>query len=335
MFKSLKDMTAFKLMALAITGVAVIYIAQMLYRIFSLFTDIFLIFILAWLISFIFDPLIAKVERLGIRRLSAALIVYLFFSLGLIILLVMAIPIMVEQINLLIQVLPSYLDHVPDWANRVADFFLSALNNSLTLVQKIASAVFYIVIVLMLSFYLVLDKNKMWHGLMLFIPRNYRDEAEFVKVAIDTSFAGFLRAQVIFGLISGAFTLVFLLFTAPSFALLVGILSGFLTILPLVGPVLAIIPPFAVLLPYGPAQAFWLTLIIFIFQQIELNVLGPKIFGKTMKLHPIWVLVAFLLGLKFAGIWGSIFALPIASVVGVITAEVLPHFIKASSNRTE
>lgn len=331
MLKNVKDSTYFRILVIAVSSLAAVYLLQIFFRLFVVFNDVIIILVLAWLVSFIFEPLIELLQKGRFSRISAAFIVYLLFSLIMIWLFVLAIPILTSQINALLTILPSNLDQFPAWANRLADFFLSALNNSVLLIQRLASLLFYFVFILVLSFYLVVDKEKMWSALMRLIPKNYQDEAELLKSAIDISFAGFLRAQVIFGLLFGVTTLVFLLFFTPNFALLAGLLAGLFTILPLIGPLLAMIPAFVVLLPLGLSQTLWLSLILFIAQQIELNILGPKIIGKTMKLHPVWVLVAFLLGFKIAGIWGAIFAVPIASIVGIMASALLPRFL----NRTE
>ncbi|MBI3385284.1 AI-2E family transporter [Candidatus Gottesmanbacteria bacterium] len=331
MLKNVKDSTYFHLLVIAISSVAAIYLLQIFFRLFVVFNDVIIILVLAWLISFIFEPLIELLQKGRFSRIGAALVVYLLVSLIMVWLFVQAIPILITQINALLTILPSNLDQIPPWANRLADFFLSALNNSVLLIQKLASLLFYFVFVLVLSFYLVVDKEKMWSALMRLIPKNYQDKAEFLKSAIDKSFAGFLRVQIIFGLLFGATALVFLLFFTPNFALLAGILAGLLNILPLVGPFLALIPAFVVLLPLGLTEALWLSLILFVLQQIELNILGPKIIGKTMRLHPVWVLIAFLLGFKIAGIWGAIFAVPVASIVGIMASALLPGFL----NHTE
>lgn len=327
MLKNVNDSTYFRILVIAISSFAAVYLLQIFLSLLVVFNDVIIILVLAWLISFIFEPLIELLQKGRLSRTNAALIVYLLFSLMMIWLLVLTIPILTLQINALLTVLPNNLDQTPAWANRLTDFFLSALNNSVILIQKLASLLFYIVFVLVLSFYLVVDKEKMWSALMRLVPKNLHDEAEFLRNAIDHSFAGFLRTQVIFGLLFGITTLIFLLFVTPAFALLASLLAGLFTILPLIGPLLAMIPAFVVLLPLGLSQALWLTLILFIFQQVELNILGPKIIGKTMKLHPAWVLVAFLLGFKIAGIWGAIFAVPIASIIGIIASALLPRFL--------
>lgn len=320
----------YKIAALSISVFVFVSLFQTAYDLLGAFSDIILIIILSWLVSFIFEPLVDSLEKLKLKRLVSAFLVFGIFSLCLFLLILWVIPVLISQTNTLTSILPKYIDNVPSWANRFFDFVLSTLSNTVFLIQKIASFLFYFVIILMMSFYLIVDKERIWKGFLYLVPRKYRDEMEFLQKTINDSFANFLRAQVVLGLIFGLFTLIFLLFFSPGFAVLAGFLAGIFTILPLVGPFIALVPPFLVLLPLGLSQCIWLTLIIFIFQQVELNILGPKIYGQNMKMHPLLILLAFLLGLKIAGIWGSIFAIPVASIIAVIISAVLPHLL----NRT-
>lgn len=327
MFKKIDSDLIYKITAVSITVFVFTYLFQEAYKTLGEFSDIILIVILSWLVSFMFEPLVGYLENLKFNRLTAALLVFGVFSWLLFLLILWVIPVLIDQINTLTTILPKYVGNAPSWANRIFDFILSALSNSVDLIQKVASFLFYFIAILMMSFYLIVDKEKIWKGLLYFVPRKYRDELDFLHKTVNSSFTNFLRAQVILGIIFGLFTLVFLMFFSPGFAILAGILAGAFTILPLVGPVLALVPPFLVLLPLGFSQSIWLTLILLVFQQLELNLLGPKIYGQSMKMHPLIVLLAFLLGLKLAGIWGSIFAIPVASIISIVLTAVLPHFL--------
>lgn len=327
MFSKLKKVSALHLLSLSVSAVALIYLSQIVLNFLLVFSDIFLVLILAWLISFIIEPLIDWCNSKGLTRIKSAVLVYLLFALVIVWLTIKTIPILILEVNTLANISPTYLNNFPGWASRISGFILSSLNNSVGLIQQIASGIFYLIFVLLLSFYFVIDKAKIKRGLLLFVPKQFRDEAEYLHSAINASFAGFIRAQVIFGVIFGIFNFIFFLIFAPQYAILVGILSGVLNVLPLIGPFLGIIPVVIVLIPSGPAQTFWLSLTIFLFQQIVFNVLGPKIYGESVKLHPIWILLAFLLGFKIAGVWGSIFAVPVASILGIIFSTVAKRIV--------
>lgn len=327
MFNKFRKISSLHLLSLSVSTLAIIYLLQIIANFLRIFSDVFLVLILAWLISFVIEPLVDLFTGKGLTRIKSAALIYSIVAIVVIYLLLKATPIMVSEINSLSVSFPKYLYYFPGWANRIGDFLLSTLNNSVAIVQQIASGLFYLVFILLLSFYFVVDKEKIKNGLLLFVPKQFRDEVEYLNEAINTSFAGFIRAQVVFGIVFGFFNLIFLLIFAPQYAILASFLSGILNMLPLIGPFLGLIPPILVLIPLGFNQAFWLVLIIFLFQQILFNLLGPKIYGQNVKLHPIWVLLAFLIGFKIAGAWGSIFAVPVASVLGIVFSTVTKRLV--------
>lgn len=327
MLKSNDNSIYLKILAVSVGVFVFIYAFGLLYRILGMFSDLILIFVLSWLVSFIFEPLIGYFQKLGLNRFWSSVFVFGLFSLIMILAFVLLIPILINQINSLISVLPGYVNNIPNWANKIFDFILSALSNTVDLIQKIASFVFYLIVIIMMSFYLSVDRENIWKNLLFLVPRQYRDELSFFQKTIDSSFTNFIKTQIIFGILFGLITLVILLLFSPSYAILASVLAGLLTVIPMLGPILAIIPPFLALLPLGPDIYLWVTLVLFVLQQIELNILGPKIIGAGMKMHPLIVLVAFLLGFKLAGIWGSIFAMPVASIISVITLALWPHFL--------
>ncbi|HEX9008024.1 MAG TPA: AI-2E family transporter, partial [Patescibacteria group bacterium] len=97
----------------------------------------------------------------------------------------------------------------------------------------------------------------------------------------------------------------------------VAFMAGVFAIIPLIGPVLAIILPVLVALLVDPFKALMVGLILFAIQQVIFNIIGPKLLGKAFRLHPAIILISLLIGLKFAGALGAIFAIPILGI-GVV-----------------
>lgn len=328
MLKNFKDVTSLRLLALTVTGMAVLFFASYIFKLVSLLSDVVIVLLLSWLISFLFEPVVDRLTSLGLSRFWAALVVYALFTVLTIGLFVLALPIVVSQINTLLSLAPTFAQYVPGWANKILDVSFSVLENSVGLAGRVASFLFYFLFILILSFYILLDKQKIWQWFMLVVPTKYQDEAEFVRQVIDNTFAGFIRVQVVLGLIFGLIVFIFLSIFTPSFAVLGGLLAALLSIIPIIGPLLGLVPPFLAGLTLGFSSTIWLTLAIFILQQIELNVFAPKLWGKALRIHPIVVLLSFLVGLKVGGVWGSVFAVPIAAILVIITSELAHHYQK-------
>lgn len=313
-------------MTIMLTIAATLFLTSYILKFLSLFSDIILVLLLSWLISFLFEPIVERLVQLGLTRLLSAFLVYSLFTILAIGLIILALPVVVFQINNLLTLAPTFTQYVPDWANKILNISLSVLENSVAIAGRIASFLFYFLLVLILSFYFLLDKQKIWHWFLVLVPKEYKDEVEYFRGVIDTTFAGFIRIQVVLGLLFGLIVFVFLQIFVPSFALVGGFLAALLSIIPVIGPILGLLPPFLAALSLGLSSAVWLTIAIFSLQQIELNVLAPKLWGRALRIHPIVVLLAFLVGLKVAGVWGSVFAVPIASIMSIIGSELLRHY---------
>ncbi|MCL5675516.1 MAG: AI-2E family transporter [Patescibacteria group bacterium] len=327
MFKNLSDQIgSLRLLSIMLSVVAALFLASYVLKFLYLFSDIILVLLLSWLISFLFEPLLERLIKMGVSRLGAAFVIYGVFTVFIVGLFILAVPIIVAQINNLLTLAPTFNRYIPGWANRILDVSFSVLENSVTIAGRVASFLFYFFFILFLSFYLLLDKQKIWQWFLLLVPNNYHKEVEYFRGVIDNTFAGFIRVQVVLGIIFGLIVFIFLQIFVPSFALVAGFLSAVLTVIPIIGPLLGLLPPFIAGLTLGLPSALWLTFVIFIIQQVELNILATKLWGRAMRIHPVVVLLSFLVGLKVAGVWGSIFAVPLASILVIIGSELVRHY---------
>jgi predicted PurR-regulated permease PerM len=237
------------------------------------------------------------------------------------------IPAVSSQIQILGKVLPNYLNTAPAFIHKFADSTYTYLDNSIVLLPSVASFLLSIFVVLIISFYFVIDKDHIQKELYKLIPRRWHHHVLFVQELIETTFGSFLRVQVLTGIIAGIFTWGILQIIGNPFALATGIISGLLTIIPFAGPVLGIIPPVAITFFQNPAQGLLVFLIILIMQQILFNVISPKLLGNALKLHPIIVILSFIVGYKLFGPWGAVFGIPILGVLIVVLHRLSNHFI--------
>ena len=98
-------------------------------------------------------------------------------------------------------------------------------------------------------------------------------------------------------------------------------MAGILTAVPVIGPIIGVIPPLFVALIDKPNEALIIFLIIFIIQQFIFNVFGPKLIGKAFNINPIVVILSLLIGIKIAGATGAVFAIPVISIVLIVSRE--------------
>lgn len=335
-----------------ITLIAGMYLLAVMWGALGNFADILLFVFLAWLLSFILEPWVNHLIALGLNRALAAGAVYLLVG-GIVVLSgLIFLPLLADQTSSFIKTLALSQNDPPSWIQKLQSLLgtwgisldlnslvrqqIQSFQNlsaaTLTATISLAAGVFAILfgafLVLIFSFYFVLDGEKLWRLTLAHVPHRYHDELVFIKNAISTSFAGFLRTQVLLGILMGATTFVILLIFGVEYAVTSATFAGLAMIMPVIGPLLSIVPPLLVTLVTAPDKTILVFLILFILQALVVNVVGPLLFKRSIGIHPVLVLIAFLVGFKIAGGWGAIFAVPIAGVVLIIASQLLRHWFR-------
>lgn len=305
-----------------------IYVLQVVWNVLSFFSDALVILFSAWILSFVLGPAVEFFARkLHMSRLIAAAIVYLIFFALFAFAIFNFIPVVTSQYFAFVKVLPKYQHTFPYYVNRATQIMLTAVGNSLTLIPAIGSFLVGLIMVLITSFYFVVDKDRINKELFFLVPKKYRDHAVYVQEVIDNTFGSFIRVQIIFGAIAGVATWAIMAAFGVGFAASVGLISGILTIIPLVGGLFALVPPVAIALLMDPWKALFVLLALVAMQQIIFNIVFPKVVGNALKLHPVVVIFSFFIGYKIAGSFGVIFAVPVIAVLLVILHKIYHHFL--------
>jgi predicted PurR-regulated permease PerM len=171
------------------------------------------------------------------------------------------------------------------------------------------------------AFYILKDRSQLLAGLEAQLPRSWRDEARTIAGIVDRVIGRWLRAQLILGTVVGVVTFVGLLVLGavvdPVFghlAVLLAVIAGILELLPIIGPTIAAIPAALIGLTVGLEATVLVLALYVVIQQLENNLLVPKIQGDAVRLHPSVVIFAIVLGATIAGLLGAILALPVTAV---------------------
>jgi predicted PurR-regulated permease PerM len=185
--------------------------------------------------------------------------------------------------------------------------------------------------VVVLSLYMVADRDRLVAFMFWLVPTGYKAEAEVLEEAVARSFGGFIRGQVVTGLAFGAICLLASLLFGLDFAAVTTALAGLLMMIPFFGPFVSWIPPILVAILSKPESTLGVTIIVAIGWLVIMNWLQPRIMATSLRIHPIVVLGSVLFGGRIAGIPGAIFGIPIAAVVSAFVMEFL-H--RTSGDRT-
>lgn len=313
-----------------LTYLAIIALAYHLFTIFgtfvSFFSDIFLLILLSWIVSFLVDPLVVYLKKYNLSRTVASALVYLLLGIITTIFLVIITPQIISQFSRLATLIPTYIPSDSIWSSRVEEFLSSTISNSVSLISQVASAITNLILIFILSFYFVVSKQEISKFLFQLIPDAYEDDFKFLESTLNTTFASFIRVQFFLGLIMGAITFIILLVLHIDFAISTSITSAVLAMIPIVGPILFLIPPAIAGAIASPQKLLLLIALLILASQLVYNIWAPRLIGKALNIHPIIVLVSFLIGYKIAGAWGAIFAVPVTSSLTIIAKDVIKYW---------
>ena len=313
--------------------------------------NVLLPFLVGGAIAYFLDPVADRLERAGLSRVAATTLISLV-ALVLVILLVLAvIPTLVNQLTALINA-------APDISRRLQGFLLerfpSLADSTSTIRQTLAeiataiqarggqlaqgilssalgviSVVVFIVVVPVVAFYLLLDWDRMTQRIDSMLPRDHAPTIRRLAREIDAVLAGFVRGQVSVCLALGSFYAAALMAAGLQFGLIVGAIAGAITFIPYVGSIIG--GTLAVGLALFQFWGDWVSIgiIAAIFaagQFIEGNVLTPKLVGKSVGLHPVWLLFALSAFGSMFGFVGMLIAVPVAAMLGVLTRFAVEQY---------
>ncbi|MCU0826056.1 MAG: AI-2E family transporter [Tabrizicola sp.] len=312
--------------------------------VFWLLGDVLLPFLVGGAIAYFLDPIADRLERAGMSRVAATTLISLV-ALVLVILLVLAvIPTLVNQLTALVNAAPDIakrlqgflLERFPELADSTSTIrqTLAEIGAAiqarggqlaqgiLTSALGVISVVVFIVVVPVVAFYLLLDWDEMIARIDAMLPRDHAPTVRRLAREIDGVLAGFVRGQVSVCLALGTFYAAALMLAGLQFGLVVGAIAGAITFIPYVGSIIG--GTLAVGLALFQFWGDWVQIgiIAAIFaagQFIEGNILTPKLVGKSVGLHPVWLLLALSAFGSLFGFVGMLIAVPVAAAIGVLT----------------
>ena len=324
-----------------------------------LFNDILLPFVLGIVIAYLLNPLLKRFSTSGIKRGAAAALLVTVFYISLFALFIIIIPILVRESGELIERLPEYTDRIfammqpyTERLQRYVDvgtvedaknYFKDNIGKLLTISGGITGGIAagskafitfltFLVLTPLVSFFMMKEWPAMTKWTQSLIPRRHEATVNDLLDQIDKKLAGFIRGQLTVAVMLGLIYAVALSIAGLNFGFLIGIGAGILSIIPLVGSTVGLIVAVAVAwFQSGELSYVGIIAAIFIVGQIvEGNILSPKLLGDSVGLHPLWILFALMAGGALFGILGMLLAVPIASIVGVLSGFAISRYKKSS-----
>ena len=320
------------------------------------FRSILLPFIAGMALAYFLDPVADWFERRGFSRLMATLAILITFIALFAISLVVVIPILVTQAADLGGRIPGYITQLqsllmsessllPSWVSdqlgQIKDSFAALLKEGAGLVGTIFQQIWnsgmalldiaaLFVVTPVVAFYLLLDWDNMVAKVDKWVPRDHVGTVRYLAKQIDATIAGFVRGQGSVCIILGVIYAVGLSIVGLNFGLLIGFFAGLISFIPYVGSLVGLVLALIVAIVQFWPDFMMIGAVIAVFavgQFFEGNILQPRLVGKSVGLHPVWLMFAlFAFGALF-GFVGMLIAVPAAASVGVLVRFAISRYL--------
>jgi predicted PurR-regulated permease PerM len=324
---------------------------------------VLLLFLAAAVIALILNPLVTRVQRAHVPRTLAVIAVYLAIFTLLPLLGFLAAGPIADQATSFANDVPGLVDDASGTLDDVQQFFddqgidvqikgesdsaLASLQGQIVkgtgeivsvtgeLLVRLVELSFYLILVLVLSIYMLVYAPRIGTLVRSVMPPGDGTPEDDYPTRVQRAVFGYVRGQLLFSVIMGVsagialwiFGTIGIFPDGRTYAFAFGLFFGLMELVPYVGPVLGAVPPVIVALVQDPLMALWVALLFVALQQLEGHVVAPNVFGRTLRLNPLLVILALLLGGQFYGFVGALIALPIAAVLRETVVYLNRHLV--------
>ncbi|MCH9780467.1 MAG: AI-2E family transporter [Alphaproteobacteria bacterium] len=326
-----------------------------LWSFFTLFQSILAPFVLGMIVAYLFQPVVNAVERQGVPRYIGILVVMLGFLVVVLAVFLVVLPAVVAQAIALSEALPMLIERLRTEvlvkveaeldllgisredifgsSEEIVGTLVGAVRNWVSAftgkLSSVASVVAFVILTPIVSIYMLNDWPSVVGSVRSILPKSYARTVVELAQAIDLSVSKLLRGLLIVALIMSTFyTVLFLVVGFTKYALLFGILTGFFVFVPYLGPISAMV--IGTTLAYvdtgSPLSAALVLGVFLAGQGIEGYFVTPRLVGREIGLHPVWIIFALLGGGAVAGLPGFLVAMPMAAAIAATVRFVLNRY---------
>lgn len=281
--------------------------------------------------------------------ITASIITYLFIQ--------FVLPQLMDSIIGLVNNIPEYVNNVtkytndivdnlnlqPEYINLITSKFREAITHIISILSNLVpvignfilgatSSILNILIGIIVSIYILIDKEKfMALGKKIIYALSTEERAKFIlRLATQSNmtFSKFIGGKILDSFIIGVLTFIVLAIFKMPYVLLISVIIGVTNIIPFFGPFIGGIPAAIIILFVSPIQALWFVIIIIVIQQIDGNIIGPKILGDSIGISAFWILFSLLVAAKFMGFVGMVIGVPLFAIFYSIIKEIIEEKLK-------
>ncbi|MFH1598453.1 MAG: AI-2E family transporter [Patescibacteria group bacterium] len=295
------------------------------------------IVIVAFILTSAIYPWVDFLQRKKIPRWIGVLTVYILLFGVFIVAVILIIPPITKEMSQLAVTLPqAYEKMVTSFSESADPAFYESLRASLQTVQEsmagltsdifsaaanVFGGIISIVGVLVIAFYMVVEENGIKKFIHSVSPVQYQPYLYQLTRRIQDKMGKWLQGQILLSLIIGILTAVGLWVLGVKYVLLLALIAAVFEVIPFIGPILGAIPAVLIALTQSPLKALLVIILFVIIQQLENNIIVPKVMQRSVGLNPIIVIIVMLIGATVAGFLGLIVAVPIAAIISIVASD--------------
>ncbi|MDR3288079.1 MAG: AI-2E family transporter [Peptococcaceae bacterium] len=299
-------------------------------------------FVVGFALAYTLNPLIEWLENRRLTRKWAIALVFCGIIAVFTLVILWILPVMYTEIAKLSAVLPQTMEAADGYLRQLSQQFRAAgLPNKVVLVldeqlgkgeiflaqglsrflgnlpERLTSLSLYI-FAPFLAVYFLADWQRLTEGFWRLVPEKWR--LQWMRLCQDISHVirGFIRGNLIVAVIVGVLVGIGMKLIGMEYALLIGVICGAMDLIPYFGPLIGGVPTVLLGLIQSPVMALKVVLVILVVQQLEGNLISPKLMGMSVGLHPLLMVFVLLAGGELAGFWGLMLAVPVAAVVRIV-----------------
>ncbi|WP_341201496.1 AI-2E family transporter [Planomicrobium okeanokoites] len=353
--------TLFTLIALVLIGLIIFIFREVsfIFNPLSVFMQtVVLPVTLAMILYYLLRPVLRLLERFRIKRIWGILIIFMGVVGLLTLVTFLILPFLREQLQMLIEEFPQYfmqlltdidaflrtsfvgdyytgsnfdidqlMETLPDnLAGILQDVVASIITGITGFLSTITSFVLSIVIVPFILFYLLKDGEKLPEYILKLLPPRLRDDTREVFGEADRQLSAYIQGQLIVAFLIGVMVFIGFLIIGMKYALLLGVLAMFTSVVPYIGPAIAITPAVIIALVTSPFMLVKLAIVWTVVQLVEGNIISPQVMGKTLFIHPVTIIFVLLTAGSLFGVAGVILGIPAYAILRVLVSHIFKLF---------
>ncbi|QGP90746.1 Putative transport protein YhhT [Neomoorella glycerini] len=339
----------FKIWRLAGAGLFLAAALFFLYRVREILTP----FLLAAFLAYLLKPAMVKLEKKGLRRPLAILLLYLLILALSLPLFFFILPQLIRELNEFLTQLPAFTAEVegllqgfyrryhqvaiPAGLRRLLDESITNISATFqqgtrqalqALLDLLAGAASFLLAPI-LAYYLLRDSEQIGRAASHLLPIQVKEDVLGLWLEIDRVLTSFIRGHLLVSLIVGILTGLGLALVGSRYAVILGVVVGLADLIPYFGPVIGAVPVLALTLLEAKKTALYALAVMVIVQQVESSLLAPRILSESVGLHPLVIIFALLAGGELWGVTGLLLAVPLTAIGRILVKFIWARLVSS------